>query len=80
MRDEQLNETLLPTLDRVRLAVAEWTENFSATRPHSSPDCESPASVAARFTAKGGHATLLRGSECQAVAQPAQLGIQLAIL
>ena len=39
---------------------------------------ETPAAYAAKFTKTGWHATPLRGSACQPVAQPAHPGIQQA--
>jgi transposase InsO family protein len=78
MRDELLNETLFFTLDHAREAVAAWAEDYNTTRPHSSLAYETPAAYAAKFTATGWHATPLRGSACQPVAQPAQPGIQQA--
>ena len=78
MRDELLNETLFFTLDQAREAVAAWAEDYNTTRPHSSLAYETPSAFAAKFTATGWHATPLRGSACQPVAQPAQPGIQQA--
>ena len=78
MRDEPLNETLFFTLDQARAAVAEWIDDYNTTRPHSSLAYETPAAFAAKFAATGWHATPLRGSACQPVAQPAQPGIQQA--
>ncbi|MCZ8275016.1 MAG: transposase, partial [Microcystis sp. LE19-4.1E] len=76
MRDELLNETLFFTLDQAREAVAAWAEDYNTERPHSSLAYETPAAYAAKFAATGWHATPLRGSACQPVAQPAQPGIQ----
>jgi transposase InsO family protein len=78
MRDELLNETLFFSLDKAREAVAEWVEDYNTERPHSSLAYETPAAYAAKFAATGWHATPLRGSACQPVAQPAQPGIQQA--
>jgi putative transposase len=78
MRDGLLNETLFFSLDQVREAVAEWVEDYNIRRPHSSLAYETPAAYAAKFAATGWHATPLRGSACQPVAQPAQPGIQQA--
>ena len=78
MRDEPLNETLFFTLDQARAAVAEWIDDYNTTRPHSSLAYETPAAFAAKFAATGWHATPLRGSACQPVAQPAPQGIQQA--
>lgn len=78
MRDELLNETLFFSLDQVREAVAEWAADYNTRRPHSSLAYETPAAYAAKFAATGWHATPLRGSACQPVAQPAQPGIQQA--
>ena len=78
MRDELLNETLFFTLDQAREAVAAWAADYNTTRPHSSLAYETPAAFAAKFIATGWHATPLRGSACQPVAQPAQPGIQQA--
>ena len=66
------------TLDQAREAVASWAEDYNTTRPHSSLAYETPAAYAAKFAATGWHATPLRGSACQPVAQPAQQGIQQA--
>jgi putative transposase len=77
MRDELLNETLFFTLDLARQAVAAWVDDYNTERPHSSLAYETPAAHAAKFAATGWHATPLRGSACQPVAQPAQPGIQL---
>jgi putative transposase len=77
MRDELLNATLFFSLEQAREAVAEWIEDYNTERPHSSLAYEPPAAFAAKFAATGWHATPLRGSACQPVAQPAQQGIQL---
>ena len=76
MRDELLNETLFFSLDQAREAVAEWVKDYNTERPHSSLAYETPAAYAAKFNATGWHATPLRGSACQPIAQPAQPGIQ----
>jgi len=78
MRDELLNETLFFSLDQAREAIAAWVEDYNTERPHSSLAYETPAAYAAKFAATGWHATPLRGSACQPVAQPAQPGIQQA--
>ena len=78
MRDELLNETLFFSLNQAREAVAEWVEDYNTERPHSSLAYETHAAYAAKFTATVRHATPLRGSACQPVAQPAQPGIQQA--
>ena len=75
MRDELLNETLFFSLDQARSAIATWMEDYNTTRPHSSLAYLTPAAYAEKFTATGYHATPLRGSACQPVAQPAQPGI-----
>lgn len=77
MRDELLNETLFFSLDQARSAIAAWMEDYNTTRPHSSLAYQTPAAYAGKFAATGYHATPLRGSACQPVAQPAQPGIQL---
>lgn len=46
MRDELLNESLFFGLDHARSAIAEWVEDFSTTRPHSSLGYQSPAAFA----------------------------------
>ena len=76
MRDELLNETLFFTLDQARSIIAAWVEDYNTTRPHSSLAYQTPAAYAGKFAATGYHAAPLRGSACQPVAQPAQLGIQ----
>ena len=43
MRDEFLNETLFFSLDQAREAVAEWIEDDTNERPHSSLAYETPA-------------------------------------
>lgn len=77
MRDELLNETLFFGLDHARSVIAAWMEDYNTTRPHSSLAYQTPAAYAAKFAATGYHATPLRGSVCQPVANPAQPGIQL---
>ena len=64
--------------DQIPAAIAEWVDDYNTERPHSSLAYETPAAYAAKFTATGWHATPLRGSACQPVAQPAQPGIQQA--
>ena len=76
MRDELLNETLFFSLDQARQMIAAWMEDYNTARPHSSLAYETPAAFAATLAATGCHATPLRGSACQAVAQPAPQGIQ----
>ena len=76
MRDELLNETLFFSLDQARSIIAAWVEDYNTTRPHSSLAYQTPAAYAEKFAATGYHATPLRGSACQPVAQPAQPGIQ----
>jgi putative transposase len=76
MRDELLNETLFFSLDHARSMVAAWMEDYNTIRPHSSLAYQTPAAYAETFAATGHHATPLRGSACQPVAQPAQTGIQ----
>ena len=66
MRDELLNETLFFSLDLARSTIAAWMEDYNNARPHSSLAYLTPAA-----TATGYHATPLRGSACQPVAQPA---------
>jgi putative transposase len=75
MRDELLNETLFFSLDHARSVVAAWMEDYNTIRPHSSLAYQTPAAYAEKFAATGYHATPLRGSACQPVAQPAQTGI-----
>ena len=76
MRDELLNETLFLSLDHARSTIAAWVDDYNTTRPHSSLAYQTPSAYAEKFTATGYHATPLRGSACQPVAQPAQPGIQ----
>ena len=76
MRDELLNETLFFSLDQARSTITTWMEDYNTTRPHSSLAYLTPVAYAEKFAATGNHATPLRGSACQPVAQPAQLGIQ----
>ena len=76
MRDELLNETLFFCLDHARKAVTAWMEDYNTMRPHSSLDYQTPAAFAEKFAATACHATPLRGSASQPVAQPAQPGIQ----
>jgi putative transposase len=78
MRVELLNEALFFSLDQARDAVDEWVEDYNTDRPQSSLAYETPSAYAAKFTATGCHATPLRGSACQPVAQPGQPGIQKA--
>lgn len=78
MRDELLNETLFFSLDQARRMIAAWIEDYNTARPHSSLAYETPAAFAAKLAATGCHATPLRGSACQPVAQPAPQGIQQA--
>ncbi len=71
MRDELLNETLFFTLDQ----AARWSLRGSRTttpqgRTHRWPT-KRPRHFAAKLAATGCHATPLRGSACQPVAQPA---------
>ena len=78
MRDELLNETLFFSLDQARQMIAAWIDDYNTARPHSSLAYETPAAFAAKLAATGRHATPLRGSACQPVAQPAPQGIQQA--
>jgi putative transposase len=77
MRDELLNETLFFSLDHARAVIAAWVDDYNTTRPHSSLCYLTPSAYAEKFAATGYHATPLRGSACQPVAQPAQPGIQM---
>ena len=47
MRDELLNETLFTSLAHAREAVAAWTDDCNAKRPHSALGCATPAAYAA---------------------------------
>ncbi len=76
MRDELLNETIFFSLGHARSIIAAWMEDYNTIQPHSSLAYQTPAAYAETFTATGYHAPPLRGSACQPVAQPAQLGIQ----
>ena len=76
MRDELLNETLFFSLDHARSIIAAWMEDYNTTRPHSSLAYQTPAAYAGTFAATGYHATPLRDSACQPVAQQAPPGIQ----
>ena len=78
MRHEQLNGTLFFSLDQAREAVPEWDEDYNTERPHSSLAYDTPAAYSAKLNATDWHATPLRGSACQHVAQPAQPCIQQA--
>ena len=71
MRDALLNETLLPSLDHVRVVIAAWAEDYNQERPHSSLGYETPAAFATELH-KQWHASLRpTGSATQVLARPA---------
>ena len=76
MRAKLLNETLFFSLDQAPQNIAACIEDYNTTRPHSLLAYETPAAFAAKLAAAGCHATPLRGSGCQPVAQPTQHRIQ----
>ncbi len=74
MRDELLNETLFVGLDRAREAVARWVADYNLARPHSAPDCQTPAAFAAQLTAMGGQFHVTKAFRCSPIAPSAQAG------
>lgn len=75
MRDELLNESLFFGLDHARSAIAEWSQDFSTARPHSSPGNQTPAVFAEILTPTGYDASLDRSFASPPVAQPAPYGV-----
>jgi len=57
MRDELLNETLLPSMDDARVVIAAWAEDHNQERLHSSLGYETPATFVTELH-KQWHASL----------------------
>jgi putative transposase len=75
LRDEQLNETLFPSLHHARVTPAAWRTDYNTERPHSRLGWQTPAAFAQTFTPQRG--LPLRNPKSSApapVAQPAHLG------
>lgn len=75
LRDELLNETLLPSLHHARAKLAAWRKDYNTERPHSRLGWQTPAEFAQTFAPQRG--LTLRNPQSAApapVAQPAQMG------
>lgn len=74
LRDELLNETLLPSLNHARVTLATWREDDNTERPHSGLGWQTLAAFAQTFIPQRG--LMLRNPQSSApapVAQPAQM-------
>ena len=75
LRDELLNETLLPSLHHACVTLAAWRTDYNTERPHSRLGWQTPAEFAQTFTPRRG--LTLRNPQSSApapVAQPAENG------
>ena len=74
LRDELLNETLVPSLAHARATLADWRDDYNVERPHSSIGWQTPNEYAATVAPQRG-LTLrtMINFEPAPVAQSAQL-------
>ena len=75
LRDELLNETLVPSLHRARATLAAWRTDYNTERPHSRLGGRTPVAFAQTFAPQRGRT--LRNPQSSApacVAQPAKIG------
>ena len=54
LRDELLNETLVPSLAHPRATLANWRDDYNVERPHSSIGWQTPNEYAATFAPQRG--------------------------
>jgi putative transposase len=75
LRDEFLNETLISTLPRARIALAMWRADYNGSRPHSKLHWQTPSAFASTFHPRRDLALRSAdGSAPAAAADTAQLG------
>jgi hypothetical protein len=75
MCDELLNESLFFGLDHPRSAIAEWADDYSHFRPHSSLGYQTPADYAGSIAATGSNAAQDESFAFPPVAHTAPLGV-----
>ncbi|NNH28808.1 IS3 family transposase [Rhizobium sp. SEMIA 4085] len=75
MRDELLNESLFFGLDHARSAIAEWADDYTTFRPHSSLGYQTPADFAGTIAATGSNAAQDESFAFPPVAQTAPVGV-----
>ena len=71
LRDELLNETLVPSLHHARVTLVAWRKDYNTERPHSRFGWQTPAEFAQTFAPQRGPDA---AQSAKLRARPAQMG------